>query len=195
MKPTNVLARVLRAMTGLGLLNLNTHRSHRDALSDEWSEREKTVQKLVPEGHSVIEFGAGKAILREYFLNRNFYVATDIVIRPQIDAVIDLDNPPLDLVDFDYGIALGVLEYLSDLDKALTFIGNKCQNLIFSYCENKPGIRNQIRRRLNGWRNHRSMQDLVHTLSDNHYDLVHIELLEKTRHFNQFLFMVTRTSS
>jgi hypothetical protein len=123
------------------------------------------------------------------------YVATDVVKRQEIDAILDLNNPPTYLQKFDFAIALGVLEYLIDLPISINFISQKSDNFIFSYCGKKSGIKNQIRRNLNGWRSHLSLDDLMSILDNYGYTVLHKEMIESTLHFDQYLFVVTRTIS
>jgi hypothetical protein len=193
MKISVRLSRILRTLYGVRLFNFNFQWKNYDVLQDAWQDRGLTVRKFVPEGSSVIEFGAGKAMFREYFAERNLYVATDVVKRQEIDAILNLNNPPTYLQNFDFGIALGVLEYLTDLPKSMGFISQKCENFIFSYCGKIPGIKNQIKRNLNGWRSHLWLDELMSIMNNYGYTVLHIEMIESTLYFDQYLFVVART--
>ena len=88
-----------------------------------WSKRNIEVAKYIPQPVKVIDFGCGnKEILN--FIEVKKYLGVDI--EPTADIVANLNAPMPATVSgkWDVALLLGVLEYVDDPDKTMSYILN-----------------------------------------------------------------------
>ncbi len=122
-------------------------------LNDSWDDRTRLIAKLIKNGDSVIDFGAGKMRLRNFIPADCRYTPVDIVAREEGMIEADLNKLPLPLLGtFDVSVFSGVLEYLHDAPSLIRAIQDVAPRIIVSYMilENLPKI---IRRRSLGFSN------------------------------------------
>lgn len=100
---------------------------------------------------SVIEFGAGKMILKDNLPSGCTYTPSDIVDRGDSTLVCDLNGAELpDLPPHDIAIFSGVLEYINDVPRLIAHLAPKVHTIIASYAIVETNQRN---RRAKGWVN------------------------------------------
>jgi len=93
-----------------------------------WGDRLIFLEKYLPNGKTVVDFGCGNKEILDYF-SPSTYLGIDID-NPLADMQHDL-NYNLDLKDrYEYGLIIGVLEYLVDPDKTLNNIKNYADNFL-----------------------------------------------------------------
>ena len=94
----------------------------------QWAERTRLMAQLIPPHSHVIEFGAGRRELESNLDPTCRYVAADLVTRGPGTIVLDLEARPLpDLSSFNFDVAVfgGVLEYLSDLPRVISWLARQ----------------------------------------------------------------------
>ena len=74
-------------------------------LSEDWDSRTKQIAELVDPRTSVIEFGAGRLVLKSYLPDTCSYTPSDIVDRGENTIVCDLNKTPLpDFEKYDFAV-------------------------------------------------------------------------------------------
>lgn len=102
----------------------------------DWDERTKKIAQLIAPGASVIEFGAGRRQLEAILPPRCQYIPSDLVSRGPGTIVCDLNSPPFpDLSGFQIDTAVfgGVLEYVRDLPRLVSWLSGQVRTCIASY--------------------------------------------------------------
>lgn len=135
----------------------------RDASNfDDWGNRTRIVAGLLPAEVHIIEFGAGRRLLKGYLAPGSRYVASDIVDRGPGTIVLDLNSRPLPNLQplgFDVAVLAGVLEYIVDLASFLRWLEVQVPTCVASYnCaasrrRSLGRIRERFRRTGFGWIN------------------------------------------
>lgn len=118
-----------------------------------WDERTELMAGYIKSGDRVIDFGAGKMVLKKFLPPGCAYLPTDIVPREDGMVVADLNKLPLpNLGLHDIAVFSGVLEYIHDVRAVVEAIRPIISRVAVSYSilENKPQI---LRRRANGFAN------------------------------------------
>lgn len=121
------------------------------SLFQSWDSRTQQIAALIKPGASVIEFGAGRLVLKTFLPENCSYTPSDLVDRGYGTIVCDLNSKTLpQFQTFDIAVFSGVLEYVNDIPR-LIFHLSRCVNVIIaSYAvmeENKSNRRGQ------GWVN------------------------------------------
>ena len=89
-----------------------------DSLASNWDSRTMQIAKLISENSSVIEFGAGRQILRDYLPQGCQYTPSDLVDRGRGTIVCDLNSDALpQFSKFDFAVFAGVMEYVNDIPR------------------------------------------------------------------------------
>jgi pyruvyltransferase len=139
-----------------------------EAITDKWDDRNSTIGKIVDEGTSIIEFGAGNETMRDFIPKSCSYVGSDIYKRFPTTIVCDLNtNVFPDLSDFDTIIISGVLEYIyvSHIERFLEYTKVfPIKTFICSYDHIAD-------RQHNGWVNDLSKDELINMFRDYGYNL------------------------
>jgi hypothetical protein len=118
-----------------------------------WDERTQLIAGLIPDGARVIEFGAGREVLRAHLGARCSYQPSDLVPRSESTLVIDLNGILPELpAQYDCAVFSGVLEYVLDIDRVLNWLTRFSNRVIFSYAV-VDLLSDPITRRKNGWIN------------------------------------------
>ena len=147
-----------------------------DALFKGWDGRTERIASLVVPGASVIEFGAGRMVIRDYLPEscKDKYTPSDIVDRGPGTLVCDLnaDLPP-DFGRHDVAIFSGVLEYLNDVPALISCLYQHIDQIIASYAVTESNKRS---RRARGWVNDFSSPDFVNIFENVGYICSHSEM-------------------
>ena len=129
-------------------------------LSLGWDLRTKQIASLIPPGSSVLEFGAGRMVLRDYLPEGCLYTPSDIIDRGSNTIVCDFNAESLyDFPPHDAAIFSGVLEYVNDVPRLVTHLSKVVRIIIVSYAVTDYES-NQIYRRAHGWVNDYSLSEL-----------------------------------
>lgn len=148
----------------------------REALFEGWDGRTERIANLVVPGASIIEFGAGRMVIRNYLPEscKDKYTPSDIVDRGPGTLVCDLnaDLPP-DFGRHDVAIFSGVLEYVNDVPALVSCLYQHTDQIIASYAVTESNKRS---RRARGWVNDFSSQDFLKIFENAGYICNHNEM-------------------
>jgi hypothetical protein len=144
----------------------------------EWDARARALAALVPDGASVIEFGAGPGGLGRFLAPGCRYSATDLVPRAGV-AALDLDRRPLPVLPHhDLAAFAGVLEYLRRPDELPAWLAGFADGCILSYNAASTRPRTparaleRLRRARAGWASTLSERELCAAFAAAGYALV-----------------------
>lgn len=130
------------------------------ALSRSWDSRTEQIGLMIQPGSSVLEFGAGRMVLRDFLPDGCSYTPSDLVDRGSGTVVYDLnsENLPDFRIQYDVAVFGGVLEYIDDVPRLVAHLSTFVHTIIASYAvtDHNP---NKIRRRCRGWVNHYSSEE------------------------------------
>jgi hypothetical protein len=155
----------------------------------EWSNRTRIAADLIENKWSVIEFGAGEGSLGKILSHDTFYLPTDLIKRKDVFEIVDLDHPLNLSQKFDVGVAMGVLEYLNDLNFSLHEISRNVPNFITTYCcSNYRFVRLKSLRRYLGWKNHLSETEFEKILKESGFTISYKEIIELRFFYKQYIY-------
>lgn len=162
---------------------------------EEWANRTILASELIDPNWDVVEFGAGNANLKNFLKDSQRYLPTDLVKRDPSFQIVNLDEPLKLESNFDVGIAMGVLEYVSDVESTLNEIAKNLPNFITTYCAAKSKLRKFILiRRYIGWNNHHTkneFEDIVHQAG---YKILTQSKLENRFLYSQHIYKLQKSN-
>ena len=124
---------------------------------------------IVPDSN-IIEFGAGRMVLKDYLPENCTYTPSDIVDRGNSTIICDLNKIPLPFFDhYDYCVFSGVLEYVNNVPKLINHLSTSMNTFIISYAVVKEG--NILNRGIHGCVNNYSDDDIILIFEENNYSL------------------------
>jgi hypothetical protein len=129
-------------------------------LLPEWDSRTRQIAALIKPGASVLEFGAGRMVLRDLLPEGCRYVPSDLVDRGNGTIVCDLNAKVLP--EFpkycDTAVFSGVLEYVHDVQRIISHI-SFVEIVVASYVvtDVRP---NRVVRLASGWVNSYSSTEI-----------------------------------
>lgn len=135
-----------------------------DRLRAHWDPRTIRLAALVPPGTRVLEFGAGRMILREHLPPDCHYIPTDLVARTPDMLVCDLNARRLpDLPDADVAVFGGVLEFVNNVPRTLSYLRDRgFRYVVTSYMGKRDAQHRQVlKRRKAGVVNDYTLEELV----------------------------------
>lgn len=161
---------------------------------EEWMNRTILASELIDPSWDVVEFGAGSAKLRNFLEDSQRYLPTDLVQRDPNFQIVNL-NEPLKLESkFDVGIAMGVLEYVSDMEYTLNEIGKNLPNFITTYCAAKSKLyRFSLVRKYIGWKNHHTEKEFEHLVNQSGYKIFTKIKLENRFFYSQYIYKLRKS--
>jgi hypothetical protein len=138
-----------------------------DSLNPGWDSRTRLIASLIPEGSSVLEFGAGRLSLKGFLPASCRYTPSDITDRGEGTIVCDLNSAVLPPFPYhDIVVFGGVLEYIFDVDRLLEHLTGSCGVIIASYAATDfDSQQTAIQRRKHGWVNDFSKEEFVRVFS------------------------------
>jgi len=156
--PIETLQRAVRPISDADLLKRWAEPAN---LLDDWDERTHAMAAMIPNGAAVLEFGAGRMILRDLLGPDCTYQASDLVARDASTIVCDL-NQALPKLRFKYSHAVfsGVLEYIRDIRRVIGFLSQEVDYVVASYTP-LENLRSLAIRYNNGWVNHLTLEEFV----------------------------------
>lgn len=145
--------------------------SRSDALLSEWDSRTQLIAKLIPDGSEVIEFGAGRMVLKLLLGPNCTYQPSDIVDRGQGTLVFNLNVDRVVLnKKYSHAVFSGVLEYVRDVPGLIRSISPKVSIIIASY-SSSDSMPNIVTRRENGWVSHLSDSGFIKAFDGAGFDV------------------------
>lgn len=131
------------------------------------------MSQYIPDKSSIIEFGAGRLILKDFINDSCTYQSSDLISREPSTIVCDLNSDDLpNFKPYDIAFFSGVLEYVVDLDKIMQKISPKMGSFIVSYAT-RDKIDNMTFRRNQGWLSHFTNEDLLCIFREYGFELKH----------------------
>lgn len=128
-------------------------------LSSEWDERTRLIAAQIKPGTSVLEFGAGRMILKQHLPEECLYTPSDLVDRGEGTLVCDLNGREIPAFPrHDVAVFSGVLEYINDLPRLVAHLAGSVNEVIASYAVLEHNPRD---RRANGWVNDFTSEQLL----------------------------------
>jgi hypothetical protein len=138
-----------------------------ESLNPSWDTRTKMIASLIPEGSSVLEFGAGRMALKKYLPASCRYTPSDITDRGVGTIVCDLNAQTLPAFAYnDIVVFGGVLEYVFDLNKLISHLVASSGTIIASYAVTDfSNQQSALQRRKHGWVNDLSNAEILEVFS------------------------------
>lgn len=127
------------------------------SLKSSWDSRTAQIALLVPPHSNVIEFGAGRMVLKGFLPTGCIYVPSDLVDRGPGTIICDLNGDMLpSFGSYDVAVFSGVLEYINDLPRLISHLSVK--TVISSYAVYEVHPNN---RRTQGWVNDFTTEEFI----------------------------------
>ena len=124
-----------------------------------WEGRTEQMAKLIPANFSVLEFGAGRMVLKKWLPPGCTYTPTDLVDRGEGTIVCDLNSGNLPTFKtHDIAVFSGVLEYVNDIPQLAIHLSKSVCSILASYATLE---RNESDRRSMGWVNDFSEKEFI----------------------------------
>jgi hypothetical protein len=119
------------------------------------------MSEYVKKEETIIEFGAGRLLLKSFIDASCVYQSSDIVSREENTIVCDLNATDLPVfINYDVAFFSGVIEYIIDTDRVLSHLGPKINRFIISYATTDK-LPDMEWRRNQGWLSHFSKEKLI----------------------------------
>jgi hypothetical protein len=133
--------------------------SGKKALSADWDSRTKQIADLVKPGSKVLEFGAGRMVLKGFLPEGCSYTPSDLVDRGPGTIVLDLNGESLPSFEgHDVAAFSGVLEYVNDVPRLVAHLSRFVGTVVASYGSTEL---NGPERRAQGWVNDYSTSQFI----------------------------------
>jgi hypothetical protein len=143
------------------------------SLHADWDSRTRRIAELVDAGSSVIEFGAGRLVLRGCLKEGCTYTPSDIVDRGEGTIVCDLNARELPAFgSYDVAVFSGVLEYVLDVPRLIAHLSRRVKVIVASYAVTETNAKH---RRAHGWMNDYSSGQLNAMFADQGFVCEHTE--------------------
>lgn len=143
------------------------------SLLQDWDTRTEQISRLIDAESTVIEFGAGRQVLRSYLPDGCVYTPSDLVDRGNGTVICDLNSDPLpDFDKYDFAVFGGVLEYVNDVPRLILHLSNFVDSILASYAVVEL---NDPDRKAQGWVNKYSSFGLIKVFRDAGFQCHHIE--------------------
>lgn len=173
---------VFSTMFYRGVGGSDYHRwSNLSNLSSDWDSRTKQIAFLITPRSSVLEFGAGRMVLRDFLPEGCTYTPSDIVDRGSNTIVCNLNAECLyDFPYHDVAVFSGVLEYVNDVPSLISHISKIARTVIASYAVTDYKSNKNIRL-ANGWVNDYSLSELENVFLQNGFYCDRVETWNKQK--------------
>jgi hypothetical protein len=160
------------------LFRVSDHERWRDLCNHDvdWDKRTRAIANLIPPGSHVIEFGAGRRQLERWLPAGCSYTPSDIVDRGPGTLLCDLNRRPLPTLGrqapLQIAVFSGVIEYVVDLPRVLTWLTPQIDRVIASYNCAPPvdraaeRLRVIVERLSSGWVNHFTEAEIIAHFAD-----------------------------
>lgn len=136
-------------------------------LSETWDNRTIEMAKYILPNSKVIEFGAGRIVLKDFLPKNCTYTPSDIVDRGKGTIICDLNKTPLpEFEHYDYSVFSGVLEYVNNVPKLIEHLSMYMDSFIISYATISEDSKN-IKRGMHGWVNNYTEKNIIEIFQKN----------------------------
>lgn len=153
----------------------------------DWDERARRAAAFVPDGSKVLDLGCGVMALQRFLAPGCTYWPADLVPRTPNTVVVDLNAGEFPPGDFDWIVALGVLEYIHDPAGLLRRAAVQAQHLAVSYCCDTSGDAGY--RRGQGWVNDHPAESIRGLLEASGARALREIVFERAHHHTQLLWL------
>lgn len=127
-----------------------------------WNKRTGVALEMLDEDvNSILDLGAGGMFARNYIGDNIKYYPVDYCKRVPETIVCDLNNHEFPEIKADCVLALGILQYVKDVDWFIKKICESCNSVIFSYSTVIEVSRNFAGRQRRGDVNHLKIIDII----------------------------------
>jgi mannosyltransferase OCH1-like enzyme len=118
-----------------------------------WNPRAHLAADMIDDGVKLLEIGVGAGYFKSITEDRVLYTGVDLApVIPQVQE-FNLESDELPEARYDCIVALGVLEYVHDLPRAVSLLTAGADMLVLSYCFAEPGFQSEDHRLGLGWVN------------------------------------------
>ena len=176
-KVTNRIAQLSKALeTSFRKLRSASDRARWETeanLSQSWDSRTEQIARLIDGGTSVIEFGAGRRVLKSCLPNDCRYTPSDLFDRGFGTIICDLNSSVLpQFGPYDVAVFSGVLEYVNDVSRLIMHLSKFVDTIVASYAIVETS---RFDRRQAGWVNDFSSDALIAVFESAGFECDHIE--------------------
>jgi mannosyltransferase OCH1-like enzyme len=118
-----------------------------------WNPRAHLAADMIEDGVKLLEIGVGAGYFKSITEDRVLYTGVDLApVIPEVHE-FNLESDELPEAHYDCIVALGVLEYVHDLPRAVSLLTAGAGTLVLSYCFAEPGFQSEDHRLGLGWVN------------------------------------------
>lgn len=165
-----------------------------------WEARMRTaavmLQPQVRPGASVLDLGCGAMRFRTHLKPGVTYIPADLVKRSDDTHLIELNRGLWPDLRSDAAVALGVLEYLHDLQAFFAGLHRVAPMAVFTYHVGTGRSEAHSLTRLKmGWMSDFSLPQIVAALEATGWRLVRLHAEPTKRHFTQYYFKIVDSTS
>ena len=158
--------------------------------------RARIAARLVRPGSRVLDLGCGAMVLREHLPPGCTYIPADLVKRSEDTHLIELNKGLWPLVRADVTVALGLAEYLHDIDAFLAGTCRCAPELLFSYHVRTSGSEEaRLSRLTQGWLSDLSLSSLIAASESAGAVIERVTALAPKRHFIQYFIKLRFTAA
>ncbi len=133
--------------------------------SKAWFHRSRRAAKWLEDAGSVADLGCGHMLFESCLRSDQTYIPVDFLARDDRTVVVDFNREPLPKLAATHFVALGLFEYLYDLEGFLRSLRSGFEAGVASFYTKRPEVP-QARRLSNGWVNHQSDEEFRRLLGD-----------------------------
>lgn len=137
--------------------------------------------KLIPNDKRILDIGCWDMKLEKVLPSGCTYVPLDVMARDERTIVVNLNKDKLPIIQADFFVGLGVLEYIHDIPKLFRQLSRQFSSGLFSYypMEKSPG-----KDRLStGWVNSLNSTELIALMKAAGFRKVSVIKYKSTLHF------------
>lgn len=127
--------------------------------SKAWLNRARRAGKWLDDAESVADLGCGHMLFETCLRPEQTYIPVDFLPRDERTAVVDFNTQPMPQLGATHFVALGLLEYLYDLEGFLRSLRTGFEAGVASFYTRRPDI-SEARRLTNGWVNHQTLGEI-----------------------------------
>lgn len=137
---------------------------------ESWKIRIHEMASLIEDERVILDLGCGKMWLRGELSKDKTYVGCDYKKRSEDTIICDFNKGQFPQLSADLCFVSGVLEYIEDTNWFIKNVKRSSRSVIMSYCTTDLNPNLKIRK-LNGWVNHFSLEELLNIMSSEGYIL------------------------
>jgi hypothetical protein len=136
-----------------------------------WNPRAHLAADMIDDGVKLLEIGVGAGYLKSITEGRVRYAGVDLApVIPEVGE-FNLESDELPESHYDCIVALGVLEYVHDLQRAVALLAAGSDTLVLSYCFAELGFGGEDHRLALGWVNGLSEDELFTLFAQHGFSL------------------------